>query len=110
MTIEQLDQIYKLNNYAIATADVGLRIVKVNLSCACVVGFGDSSWGNADQHRAQKGLIVLITDSTANDISARLRGRQAVCENATSCEKHTRGRSGGGRRLRRPCLLHGCLP
>ena len=30
MTIEQLNQIYKLNNYTIATADVGLKIQKVN--------------------------------------------------------------------------------
>ena len=43
MTVEQLDQIYKLNNYAIASADLGLKIQKVNLFSACVVGFGDSA-------------------------------------------------------------------
>ena len=61
MTIVELEQIYQLNNWARATADVAIVINKVNLSNACVVGCGDSSWGNADGNKTQTGLLVVIS-------------------------------------------------
>ena len=65
ITTLNLQQAYDAIDYLHDTADVGIHIHGTDLSDPLVVGYGDSSWANADGNRTQIGLVICITDKAA---------------------------------------------
>ena len=61
LEISDLQEAYRLVEYANGTAEVGICIKPVDLTQACIVGHGDSSWANAEGHRTQTGFCVFVT-------------------------------------------------
>ena len=56
---------YKLIDYAKETSLDGIRIRAFDLSKRLFVGYGDSSWANAEGLRTQIGNIVVVTTTSA---------------------------------------------
>ena len=65
ITTLNLQQAYDAIDYLHDTSDVGIHIRGTNLERPLVVGYGDSSWANADGSRTQIGLVICITDESA---------------------------------------------
>ena len=65
VTTANLHAAYEHIQYAKATADTGIVVNPVDLDSAMIVGYGDSSWANAEGLRSQTGKIVVLTDSRA---------------------------------------------
>ena len=62
MTVSELHQANELLKYAVATADCGVRIRPVPLDDMVVVGFGDSSFANADELKTQIAHVIVVTN------------------------------------------------
>ena len=62
-TVSQLKELYRLMEYARETPDAGvtLRCIPLETGKTISVGFSDSSWANAPDHKSQTGLVVTFT-------------------------------------------------
>jgi len=65
ITLDELDAAYEVMRYLHTTADAGIRIVPLDLNKLMLIGYGDSSWANADESRSQTGVIVVATETSA---------------------------------------------
>ena len=65
LTPQNLSAAYKLIDYAKETSHDGIRIRAFDLSKRLFVGYGDSSWANADNLRTQIGTLIVITTKDA---------------------------------------------
>ena len=68
--LRDLKDAYELLQQAHDTHDNGIVFRSVPLSEVIVVGYGDSSWANADELKSQTGLVVTVTSKHAVDGSA----------------------------------------
>jgi hypothetical protein len=64
-TIQDLNQIYGLVEYARSTADCGFAIKPLDLSKLIVIAYGDSSFANAPEGKTQVGRITTLSTSDA---------------------------------------------
>ena len=63
MTASELHQANELLKYAVATADCGVLIRPVPIDDMVVIGYGDSSFANADELKTQIAHLIVVTDS-----------------------------------------------
>ena len=62
LTMEELSQANELLKRAVQTADCGITITPLDVSRMVVVGYGDSSFANADEMRTQIAMLVVVAD------------------------------------------------
>ena len=65
LTLDELDQINEVAEFARCTADVSVRLKPLPPSGLLCVGFGDSSWANADGLKTQTGMALTLTTGDA---------------------------------------------
>ena len=63
--IEDLSAVYDCIDYLRDTADCGITVKPLELDQLIVVGYGDSSWGNAEGLRTQTGILVIAAERRA---------------------------------------------
>jgi hypothetical protein len=64
-TLEDPREIYKVVEYLANTSEVGIVFVAVSLDTGIYVGFGDSSWANAEDLKSQTGTLPVFVDRRA---------------------------------------------
>jgi hypothetical protein len=64
-TLEDLREIYKVVEYLVNTSEVGIVFVAVSFDTGIYVGFGDSSWANAEDLKSQTGTLLVFVDRKA---------------------------------------------
>ena len=63
--VTHLREMYRLIEYAHETAEAGYVFSPIDLTKCIFVGYGDSSWANADGFKSQLGSLVVLTEESA---------------------------------------------
>eukprot|EP00971_Amphidinium_carterae_P105218 2083578-Amphidinium_carterae.2 len=61
-SVPALRALYEHTEYAQQTADCGIVVNKIDLTRACFVAYGDSSFTDASECKSQAGLMVILVD------------------------------------------------
>ena len=96
--IGHLREMYRLLEYALATKDHGIVFNFVPFDDAIYVGYGDSSWANAEGFKSQLGSLVIFTTTAALKGSATGSIHDHKLQVQTCGQEHARR---GGHCLRR---------